>query len=92
MNIDKLWLGNAMNLIDALYNQERKQNESLRYELFKDFLIDQFREDAIEEFWAILEVRNIEDWDSRLTEVLGEWDKEDKHFIIDVYNKINERG
>jgi len=79
----------AEELAETLFNQERKQNECLRYELFKEHLMHEFIESAIEDCWAVLEVRNIEDWDDRLTEILGEMDKEDRHYIIDVYHKID---
>jgi thioredoxin-like negative regulator of GroEL len=74
----------------TLEAQEVKQDKEIRYELFKNILLLEFKEEAIEEFWAIMEKRDMEHWESRLTEVLGMMDKEDRHYIIAVYHNVQE--
>lgn len=75
--------------IDVILDeQERKQYEAIRYRMFKAELEEEFTEEGIESFWAILETRCVWDWHQRLIDELGEMDKEDRHWIIEVYDRI----
>ena len=69
---------------------DQKITNNLRFLKFRRILEEEFQEEAIEDFWVILESNNAEKFQSRLRERLGKMDAEDADWIIDVYGRLEE--
>lgn len=76
--------------LNALGAQERKQNEKMRFDKFKELMEEDWNLTATEDAWAIMEAHSIEKWDDLLEErVTRKMDKGDIPWIIDQYHKCD---
>ena len=70
--------------------QENALDDRIDFQRFKEIAEQDYTADAIETFWAILNTKDASlEWiTDRLMEELGEMDKHDAPYIIDLHDQI----